>query len=255
MDCKTARLLLPRDPRDLGPADRAGLEVHLASCADCTALAGPERAYDRKLAAAMKQVPVPAGLRDRILNRLAQERDARLRRRVRLAWGSAAAAALLLLSWGAWALYYPARVRLDLEELRSQTSYLRPSPQEVHDAWERLGVKADAPRFVNYGFHTGHGLAELPGLQGKKLAVVDFARDDAGDQKNARHPRARIYVLPAHQFDVNSLAAPAFERGYKYNLDVRYNPGDAQFAFLVFYTGPNFDWLIVDPAESVEKES
>ena len=101
MDCKHARMLLEvAHPiaTQLEPAETAALASHLADCPDCGFVAEAERRVDEKFTAAMRDVPVPEGLKERIGRRLQGERDAWWRVRVLRAFGTAAAACLLALA-------------------------------------------------------------------------------------------------------------------------------------------------------------
>lgn len=96
MNCQIARLLLPfarPSSTDLNAAERKLVETHLAACLECAAIARDERSWDERLGPAMRNVPIPEGLKDRLLARLAADCKAahRLRRRV---FQLAAAAAL-----------------------------------------------------------------------------------------------------------------------------------------------------------------
>src|SRR5262249_14246403 len=84
MDCKTARLLLDfarPQARELEPDEAGALETHLDRCADCHDLARGERRLDEHLGKVMRQVEVPAGLRDQLLVRLESNRGDWYRRR------------------------------------------------------------------------------------------------------------------------------------------------------------------------------
>src|SRR5947209_7636374 len=105
MDCKNARLLLEfarPGGRELEAADAEALHQHLAECSECAALAHDEQRADEHLGRAMRDVPVPAGLRERVLKRLSVERDAWYRRWL-VRW---AAAAAVLLAVGLLGYHY-----------------------------------------------------------------------------------------------------------------------------------------------------
>src|ERR1700752_2772031 len=96
MDCNTARLLLNfarPQARDLDPEEAGDLENHLDRCSDCHGLARGERRLDERLGQAMRQVEVPAGLREQLLARLEAERGDWYRRRFGHTMGPAAAPA------------------------------------------------------------------------------------------------------------------------------------------------------------------
>src|SRR5205823_12050166 len=70
MDCKTAHLLHEfAGPRtsELDGDEAAALERHLADCPECARLARTARAAVDRMAAAMRAVAVPPGLRERLL--------------------------------------------------------------------------------------------------------------------------------------------------------------------------------------------
>src|SRR5262245_9946162 len=111
MDCNTARLFLqlgrPGSP-DLAGEEVAELENHLAQCAACGQLAHDQDRLDQHLSRAMRDVPVPVGLKEQVLLRLDAERGAMHRRwGGRAVLGAAAAAALLLGGWGVWYAFSP----------------------------------------------------------------------------------------------------------------------------------------------------
>src|SRR6267142_1662781 len=107
MDCNHARLLLTfaRDHADLDQSEADGLEEHLGQCPECAAAFAAEQRADAALAKAMNDVPVPAGLKERLLAKLAKLP------RTRWSWrrwivSTAAAAAIVLLAigftWHVW---------------------------------------------------------------------------------------------------------------------------------------------------------
>src|SRR5260370_21903680 len=159
MDCRTARLLLdfarPRGP-GRPPTDADALEAQLSGCADCDVLARAERAADERLAQAMRDVPVPDGLRDRIVARLQAERGDRHRRW--LGWtvrGAAAAAAILLAVWLGFVWYRYRPRELDLWALHNEVSarYMSPSADKAVDWFkEDFNLKTVAPVNFNYRY-------------------------------------------------------------------------------------------------------
>src|SRR5262245_32133614 len=104
MDCSTARLLLEIErPRlaELDSAEAAALERHLAECPECSRIARAARVTRERFGVAMRAVPVPAGLRERVLARLDTEARNRGRKSwLRSRWSAVAAAVLFVVALG-----------------------------------------------------------------------------------------------------------------------------------------------------------
>src|SRR5947209_6413570 len=121
MDCRTARLLLDFArplSTELEASEAEALHCHLADCSQCGALAQVERQADERLGQAVRDVPVPDGLRQRLLSRLAIERDAWYRRWLMRATGIAAAITLAV--WLGWSLRGPRPAEVDLEKVYTE---------------------------------------------------------------------------------------------------------------------------------------
>ena len=91
MDCRTARLLLDYhrpQASELASSEAGALEQHLSVCSECDALTRAERQADARLGKAMRDVPIPDRLRDRVLARLHADRRAATLNR--LAWSARA---------------------------------------------------------------------------------------------------------------------------------------------------------------------
>src|SRR5262245_25968686 len=98
MECRDAQfyLRLRRHAADELGADVTGaLEAHVAGCPTCAADARAALSFDRAVASAMKAVPVPSGLREKLFTQASAKQGAVLRRK--LYRGAAALAAVLLL--------------------------------------------------------------------------------------------------------------------------------------------------------------
>jgi hypothetical protein len=207
MDCRTARLLLDfHRPRagELPPEEAGELERHLAGCADCDAAGRTARRLDDHLGAAIRAVPLPDGLHQRLLARLKEERGTRLHRR--LAWGArglAVAAALLLgtLLWLRFRAPEPPP-KLDLERLTEAELFQNHSvsPERVQ-FWfqENHHVTMVPPPAFAYDYLVDY---EMTDLQGKRVPKLVFRRD----QENAS-TRASVYVVAREQFDLPALDA------------------------------------------------
>jgi hypothetical protein len=204
MDCKTARLLLEfQRPRggELPADEAAALEGHLAGCPDCDAAFRTERRLDDYFGRAVRDVPLPDRLRERLLGRLQEERSAAVRRK--LAWaarGLAVAAALLVGVFVWWhfigsqpkPLDYQAALEEDFNKANA-----RASAEGVQD-WFRdnYQVMMVAPKDFNYAWLAD---MDLTTLQGRRVPKLVFQRP-VGAQ-------AHVFVLGDDRFDLGTLRA------------------------------------------------
>jgi hypothetical protein len=118
MQCHDAQfyLRLRRQAGDeLGADVTADLDRHLAGCPGCAADAGRAASFDRAVASALRAVPVPAGLRDKLLAQSSAHHGAVIRRKV---YRVAALAASLFFGVGlAFGVFSASRPRIDPTDL------------------------------------------------------------------------------------------------------------------------------------------
>lgn len=193
MDCNHARLLLTfaRDHADLDQSEADGLEEHLGQCPECAATAATERRVDAALGKAMNAVPVPPGLKQRILAKLPRTR---LRWR-RLIVSTVAAAAVLLLAVGfTWRTWLAPRPDPDWERIPFTFVNLNPkSPQEV-ETWfkDKQRLTMVFPRQFNSRRLNSISVADF---QGQRVPKLEFL---------AKGDVAHVYVLSDRQFNVHA---------------------------------------------------
>ena len=194
MECHDVQRLLAfvnRRAEELDAPERELLQQHLDTCPDCSALAQAERHEDETLGQVMRDVPVPAALKQQLLNRLATERGGG-------SWRWPLAAATLVLIAVSGVVWYNSRPTVvtvaDFEEL------LRPAiPNGQADAAEyfkKRGMNVSLPDDFDYDCLRGVDVVEL---KGKRVAKLSFVRGD---------DRADVIVLPHGQFLVNREEFP-----------------------------------------------
>jgi hypothetical protein len=178
----------------------------------------------------MRQVEVPPGLREQLLARLEADRGAWYRARfghaLRLA---AAAAAVLLLLWGSWRWFTARPTAVDPIRVWEEASFHRPGRADVEDSFRRLDAPIVAPD-LNYDFLIAHGLTAVPGYPRCVVPQLVFQRDNQS---------ARVLVFDLQRYPLQSFEPPS---GFPLRIE-RLDSTDGHFAYLVFHTGENFDWL------------
>jgi hypothetical protein len=243
MDCKSARLLLDfHRPRagDLAPDEAAELEGHLATCAECDAAARAQRGLDEHLGRAVRDVPLPAKLRERLLAGVRERHRAATLRKLAWAARGAAVAATLLLAVALWWHFVGSRPsRLDVGAVVEAdfAKYNALTPQAV-EVWfqERHRIAMVAPKQFDYGYLAEY---ELATLQGKPVPKLVFQRaEDNGIT------RARVFVLKRDEFDLEALPRdPPEVESLGRRLTI-WDPEAPDTAYLIIYEGESLNPLI-----------
>jgi hypothetical protein len=196
MDCRDAQFYLRlRHPgRDeFEPEVTAALDRHVAGCPACAAADRAAGGFDRAVATAMRAVPVPAGLRDRLFTEAATRRGAVLRRKT---YRLTATAASVLVACGLAVGYYTAtRPQPDtaaLVDLGDETADPRQAEALVERFRKAEGLPALPERF-DYGLFVHAGTERV---QGRDVPVVVF-RSDRG--------WAKVYAFRSTSFDVKAV--------------------------------------------------
>jgi hypothetical protein len=230
MDCKTARTLFPFD-RSLGAeldADEAeALANHLTECAECRQLRQGEQAIDAHMGQAMRDVPVPAGLRDRLLNRLAEDRRAMYRRQ--LIRGACALAAAFLIAALGWFFWPRPLAQVDLASWSQQANFPPQTPEQVEDAFRQRGIVVRVPTEFNYGLLTHYGQSEL---QGRLVPYLEF---------RAGGHFLRVYILDRERFDLGFLEQNP--EGLSGRVTVKWwgKSADGRCGFVIEHTGQSLE--------------
>jgi predicted anti-sigma-YlaC factor YlaD len=253
MDCRTARHLLEftrPGGADLDRADQADLERHLADCPDCDGLARAERRADDHLGRAVRDVPVPHGLRERLLRRLAEEREAWYRRW--LARGlrtAAAAAAVVLIAWFALTSWRKHHLpRYDEATLASavleQHSVAPPNRDDAEAFFRDKGFLTAAPAEFDYRYLFGYHIQDDFRIGGDsrrhRVPCLEFVRIDEGRQTAQL---ARVYVLLGDRFNLRGLPEEyKSPSGDRYRVQVWHR---GKYAYVVVYTGSDLEDMLV----------
>jgi hypothetical protein len=216
MECRDAQfyLRLRRHAADeLGADVAASLGGHLATCPACAADARAAASFDRALASAVRAVPLPAGLRDRLVAHVASRQGAILRRKLyRSAVAAAAAVVLVLLGVG---LFSSTRPRVDTDGMvRRIDDELNDTPEATRQFLAANSVPDRLPLPFDYDLFVSQDVVRLQGNDvpvvvfrspnGKGFAkVYAFRHDGRFDLKGAHdaqssHATARVITPNEH---------------------------------------------------------
>jgi hypothetical protein len=236
MDCKNARLLLEfvhPGSAELDAAEAEALHQHLAECPDCAAQAREERRADEHLGRAMRDVPVPAGLRERLLKRLTVERDRWYRRWIVRGVAAVAAVAALWVGYLVWFNQLPA---VTTAEVRRIADSEKPVTRDrlVRAFTKEFGVAVNPPDRFNYNLLESYGLEVLEGRP--VPCLLFYSGPDRATGAGAAF--AHVFVLSDRQFDLEQTMRNigAASSGIRYQIDVTFSH-DKDAIYLVFYTG------------------
>jgi hypothetical protein len=233
MNCTNARLLLNFvRAGEMDPAEREVLDHHLTACSECAVFAESENRFDEAMAMAMARVPVPAGLKGRLLGQLARPR--------RWSWVAAAA---LLLAVGLTCFAALTRGPEELDASRwSVKADIKRTPEAV-EGWfsSELATPMTAPRDFNFSLLSNIDVAVIQGRQVPKLTFF-----------GNRGALAHVYVLSTRQFKLpaeheeevalkdswhGEISIPCATKDIK----IRRYPGVPGFFYVVIYTGGTLD--------------
>ena len=239
MDCNHARLLLIflRNSADLDVTEAEALAGHLKQCPDCDGWARQERRLDEALGKAMRAVPVPAGLQDRLLGRLEQDRSVRRLRHIRIAL--ATAASLVLAVGLGWYFWIGARLPVTLaavdSEIGEKIAVNRENTPEKVEGWFRdQGLSMEVPVSLDFSLLFSYDTAHFMNRRVAKLLYVSRGeRDQAGSV-------AEVYVFPDSQFDVSKLEKELPSPGSNHNL-LSLRPENSRYFYLVVSTSASLE--------------
>jgi hypothetical protein len=225
--------------RELEAEEAAALESHLDHCPDCHSQARGERQFDECLGKAMRQVEVPAGLREQLLARLETARGDWYRQRfAHAARLCAAAAALVVLGWFGW--YWVREHWVTPVDMQRVANFI--SNDATEDPISRTerqlkALGADTRLSPDLDYHLlacPPFLAELPGYPGRMVPGLLFVRNGQV---------ARVYLIPEKAIPEGTPRGPD---GSSFKAELWGEPGQP-YRFLIIHDGDNLDWLRPPP--------
>jgi hypothetical protein len=227
-----------RQGTELAAEDAAALDAHLAVCPECAAAVRFERAFDDRVGRAMLAVPVPAGLKGRLLDGVSAERGAWYRQKFYAL--AALAASVLLVAGGVIAWQMGTAPDLTVAGIVAQAD------AEVQNRG-RMVEEVLGPRNLAFNPERPFDLnqletAGLGRLQGREVPVLYFVNPE----KNAR---AKVYVVRDTDFNWKDLpqdesSVPGSRYGYQ--VAVLRDKSRSDVAYVVVYTGAGLGAFLED---------
>jgi hypothetical protein len=240
VDCNTARLLATffgRPGSDLAAEDAAALDAHLASCPRCAGQVHFERAFDDRVARAMKAVAIPAGLKGRLLDGVAAQRGAWYREK---AYALVALAACVLLAVGgvvAWQVA-TAPVLVPDQLVREADEEVQNRTKMVADVLGPRGLEFAPKKPFDLNFLEVAGVGRL---RGREVPVLYFLNGP----KNAR---AKVYVVRKSDFDWTQLPqdGSSVPSVYGHQVALIRDARRSDVGYVVVFTGAGLELFLED---------
>jgi hypothetical protein len=243
MDCRTARNLMLYSrvgASELDVPEQQLLDAHLAGCPECDAALRCERHVDAHLGKVMREVPIPANLRKRLLTQLAQNREEWYRRWLARGMRVAAVAAAFLIGVVAFAHWrmqtLPVVNQEEVVEFADRPNYNPLSREEATQWFDKNGEKVILPDRFNYLYSTDCGFSDF---KGRKTPVLYF---------NGHGTSAHVYIISSEHFNLNAVdeGVKRDDDNYRFKIEIWKENG---FLYIVRYTG-ELDKLMRPPTKN-----
>lgn len=240
MDCNTARMLATffgRQGSELAPEDATALGTHLASCSKCSAEVQFERTFDDRVTQAMMAVPVPAGLKAKLLDGVSTQHGNWYRQKAYYVVGMAASVLIAIGGVVAWQI--GTAPELTLTEIVTQADRQeqdRSGNVRKFLAERGLGFNPERQLDLNQVEFWGDGQ-----LSGKRVPVLNFVN-------TARNARAKVYVVRDSDFDWKKLPqdGSSVASVYGFQVAVLRDTKRSDVAYIVVFTGAGLEMFLED---------
>jgi hypothetical protein len=226
-----------RPGSELAAEDAAALDAHLATCPKCAGLVKFERAFDDRVARAMRAVAIPAGLKGRLLDGVAAQRGAWYREK---AYAVVALAACVLLTVGgvvAWQV--AAAPVLTREKLVAQADgEVQNRTKMVADVLGPRGLEFNPARPFDLNQLEVAGVGPL---LGRDVPVLYFVN-------GAKNARAKVYVVRKADFDWTRLPqdGSSVPSVYGHQVALIRDARRSDVGYVVVFTGAGLELFLED---------
>jgi hypothetical protein len=244
VDCNTARMLATffgRHGSELAPEDAAALDTHLTACPQCAAQVQFARAFDDRVGTAMLAVPIPAGLKGKLLDGLYAQRGSWYRQK---AYAVAAMAACVLVAVGgviAW--------QIGTAPQLTQPSLVAHADDEVRNR-ARVIEEVLGPRGLRFEPERRFDLNQLEmagigRLHGKEVPVLYFVNV-------AKNARAKVYVIRDADFAWRNLSqdGSSVPSEFGHQVAVLKDLKRSDVGYVVVFTGAGLELFLEEQSSA-----
>jgi Putative zinc-finger len=243
VDCNTARMLVTffgRQGSELAPEDAADLDAHLAGCPKCSELVKFERAFDDRVGKAMLAVPVPAGLKGKLLDGAAAARGGWYREKAYAVAGLAAC--VLATVVGVVAYQMATAPVLTATEIVAEADDRVPNrARMVEDVLGKRGLTFSPERPFDLIQLEKAGIEPF---QGRDVPFLYFVN-------GAKNARATVYVVRKTDFDWSKLPrdGSSVPSVYGYQVAVLNDTRRKDVAYVVVFTGAGLELFLEERSQ------
>jgi hypothetical protein len=224
-----------RQGSELAPEDATALDAHIASCAKCAELVKFERAFDDRIANAMLAVPIPAGLKGRLLDSVSAHRGAWYRQKFYALAGLAAAVVVGLVGIFAWQIGTPPELTVTEIVAKADSDARDPSGRIAH-VLDQKGIEFNPERRFDMAQFLSVGLEDF---QGRQVPTLHFVNGT----KNAQ---ATVYVVRDRDFNWKNLPQDGSSVAsiYGFQVAVLRDTRRADVGYIVVFTGAGLELFL-----------
>jgi anti-sigma factor RsiW len=232
-----------RQGSELAPEDAAALDTHIASCPKCAELVKFERAFDDRIANAMLAVPIPAGLKGRLLDSVSAHRGAWYRQKFYALAGLAAAVVLGVVGIVAW--------QIGTAPELSVTAIVADADAKARDPMNELIVPVLGPRGLEFNPERRFDLNQL---------ATAGAREFQGRQdvpflhfvNGAKNAQATVYVVRDRDFNWKNLPqdGSSVASVYGFQVAVLRDSRRTDVGYIVVFTGAGLELFLEERSQA-----
>jgi hypothetical protein len=223
MECHDVQQLLAfvnRPSEELDVTERDAMREHLATCPDCAARLQADRRADETFGPILRNVAVPADLKQKILHRLSANRP-----RPWKTW--LAAAAVVLVSVGAAAWAYRPLPEVNLQDLQFRIAQKNWDEDAINAFFKDEGLQVKVPGFFDYQYVQHVDVIEF---KDRRVGRLLFSRME--------NPAAvaELLILPKNRFKLDELMENRDE-GQLTRVRIWNDAENPDFIYVICYRG------------------